>query len=193
MTFSLGDCSMPAAAQWLFFVAVAAFTLAAAVTDLRTRRLPNWLTVPAFAAALVFHGVSGGLSGLGEALAGFAVGFGALFVLWLIGGGGGGDVKLMGALGAWLGPKGTLLVFFLSAVFALIGTAGVVMVELVRHGFQGARSALAPRSGESQARRKTKKNAESPQPRRRRVMPYAAPVAVATWLVLAWRFLQLQG
>jgi len=84
----------------VFVLVVGAFTAVAAVSDLRTRRLPNWLTVPAFAAGLLAHTVVNGFAGLGFALLGFATGFGLLLVLWLIGGGGGGDVKLMGALGA---------------------------------------------------------------------------------------------
>ena len=92
--------------NWFFLIAVLVFTIIAMVTDLSTRKLPNWLTVPAFVAAIVFHTFTSGWRGLGLCMGGFAVGFGLLLVLWLIGGGGGGEVKLMGALGAWLGPRG---------------------------------------------------------------------------------------
>lgn len=68
--------------QWFFVLVITAFTLAAAVSDLRVRKLPNWLTVPAFLAALLFHTVHAGWAGLGSALAGFATGFGILLVLW---------------------------------------------------------------------------------------------------------------
>ncbi len=94
----------------ILMVAVGGFTLVAAVWDLRTKRLPNWITVPAFVAGVIFHVVLGAvtqtpwLSGAGHgllsALAGFATGFLPLMVLWLTGGGGAGDVKLMGAVGA---------------------------------------------------------------------------------------------
>ena len=46
---------------WLFVIAVVIFTTTATVTDLSTRKLPNWLTVSAFAAAIVFHTLTGGL------------------------------------------------------------------------------------------------------------------------------------
>ena len=102
-------------------VVVALFTLTAMIWDLKTRRLPNWLNATALVLALVFHGVNGGWSGIVNSLAGFGVGFGILLVLWLTGGGGAGDAKFMGALGAWLGATLTLIVFFGSGVLALIG------------------------------------------------------------------------
>ena len=80
--------------------AVMLFTGLAFLCDLKTRRIPNWLTVISLVLALAFHLTTGGWPGLLAALGGFAVGFGILLVLWLIGGGGGGDVILMGALGA---------------------------------------------------------------------------------------------
>lgn len=71
----------------LFFVAaVTVFTTAAAISDLTTRKLPNWLTVSAFVAGLLTHTVIDGLAGLGFSLLGFVTGFGILLVLWLIGG-----------------------------------------------------------------------------------------------------------
>ena len=130
------------AAQLIPAAAVAGFTLTAAVCDYRTKKLPNWLTVPAFAAGLVFHvvsgamhhGFSGSLSGLLFALGGFATGFGILLVLWLIGGGGAGDVKMMGALGGWLGATMTLYVFFVSVVFVMVGSAGAIAYQMISRG-----------------------------------------------------------
>jgi prepilin peptidase CpaA len=173
----------------IFLIAVSGFTLAAAVSDLRTRKLPNWLTVPAFALALVAHTAANGLPGLGFSLLGFVAGFGILLVLWLIGGSGGGDVKLMGALGAWLGARLTLRVFFVSA--GLIGAyVSVAFVfTFCTHGFiffrrrylVGTSPGKGTSAGDDQWRRQ--------QRLRCRIMPYAVPVAVSTWLVLvlAWR------
>jgi Flp pilus assembly protein protease CpaA len=101
-------------------VAVATFVTAALVTDVRTLKIPNWLTVSAFVAGLVFHAATQqGWNRLTFALGGFAVGFGIMLLLWLIGGSGAGDVKLMGALGAWIGAKPTLIVFLFTGVLAL--------------------------------------------------------------------------
>jgi prepilin peptidase CpaA len=166
----------------LFIAAVVGFTLAAAISDLKTRRLPNWLNVSAFAAAVIVHTVFNGLTGLGFSLLGFATGFGILFVLWLIGGGGGGDVKLMGAVGAWLGAALTLKVFLVSAVLIAILCFAVLIGAFVRYGFSYVkdRYLASGQSNDSSRRRNLKK-----QRQRYRVMPYAVPVALSTWLVLA--------
>jgi prepilin peptidase CpaA len=182
--------------NWLLIAAVSAFTLTAAVWDFRTKRIPNWLTVPGFAAAVIFHGAVGawasGWGGLGSglliALEGFGVGFGILLVLWLIGGGGAGDVKLMGAVGAWLGPRNTLMVFFVSVVFIVVLSAGFLMFQLINRGMWGVKRKYLSKD---EAKRNHGESAETALLRRkvnRRLLPYGVPVALATWLVLAWSF-----
>lgn len=165
-----------------FLVMAAAFTLCCLVTDLRTRRIPNWLTVPTFGLGLLIHIVSGGIQGLGFSLLGFVTGFGILFVLWLIGGGGGGDVKMMGALGAWLGAWLTLVIFLTSAIVTLVMITSLITYTACTQGFSGVRRrCLGEAVTEANvARSKGKK------PRGRgRVVPYAVPVAVSTWIVVA--------
>ena len=82
---------------------LAAVTLAAA-QDLRSRRIANALTVSLLAAGLVGAAVgSGGLS-ISSALLGMLTGFGLMFVPFALEAVGGGDVKLMMAVGAWVGP-----------------------------------------------------------------------------------------
>ena len=57
-----------AASQWILISVVVGFTAFAALCDLRTKRLPNWLTLPAFLARLTFHVVNGAVDqGLGGA------------------------------------------------------------------------------------------------------------------------------
>jgi prepilin peptidase CpaA len=77
---------------------------AACVTDLRSRRIPNVLTFGATAAALVFHAVTGQASGLLQSVEGWLVGAAIFFLPFALGGLGAGDVKLLAALGAWVGP-----------------------------------------------------------------------------------------
>ena len=129
-------------ATWILLICVGAFTAIAAVSDVCTRRIPNRLTVPVFFAGLLFQfGLRdrfgfNGFDGITDAALAFLVGFGILFALWFVGGGGGGDVKLMGALSVWLGVRHTLYVLVASTVLVLIGTAFVVLYAVARHGIQ---------------------------------------------------------
>jgi prepilin peptidase CpaA len=173
---------------WLPVVIIGCITLVAAVIDVRTRRIPNWFTVPVLAGGLIFHAVTAGWGGLLTALGGFVTGFGILLVLWLMGGGGGGDVKLMGAVGAWLGAWLTLIVFLLSAGFAAFFSLAVLLSGLMRHGYRHIQRRHLAKPEEKS--RKKKADVESPEMVRRktnrRILPYALPVACSTWVVFLW-------
>ncbi len=172
--------------QLVLLVVVVGVTCVAAALDWRAKKIPNQLTVPVLAAGLLFHlirgGVGTGIAGAGQgllfSLGGFAAGFGMLFVLWLIGGGGGGDVKLMGALGAWLGAKQILFVFLVSVVIVLLYSTVVLLWHALRVGFRRTKKRFGGTlEQESEARRVG-----------RRILPYAVPVAFATWCVLAYPY-----
>ena len=106
-----------------------------------------------------------------------------LLVLWLIGGCGGGDVILMGSLGAWLGPSLTVVVFLGSAVAILVLSVGVMAVCLLRGGLRFVRYRV--RSGmASHADGAFDRNEWQRQRQKFRILPYAVPVALTTWLVL---------
>jgi prepilin peptidase CpaA len=90
--------------------AAVSVALAACFTDLKSRRVPNLLTFGATLAALVWGMAHGGLAGLGWAAAGWAAGLAVFLPFFLLRGIGGGDVKLVAAIGAWLGPVGALWV-----------------------------------------------------------------------------------
>ena len=77
--------------------------------DLRSSRIPNWLTFPAMGFALVTHAWLGGLQGAIFSLAGLGAGLGLFLLIHLSGSIGAGDVKLMAAVGAIMGPYGALL------------------------------------------------------------------------------------
>jgi len=98
---------------------------AACVCDLRTRRIPQVLTLGGAAAGLVFHLLNGGWSAGAASIAGWAVGIAIFFVPFALGGLGAGDVKLLGALGAWLGPVDALWL----GLYA--GVAGGIIAVLV--------------------------------------------------------------
>jgi prepilin peptidase CpaA len=78
------------------------------VTDIRSRRIPNVLTFGAAGCALLYHLAASGLAGLGASAAGLAVGLAMFIPFFALGGLGGGDVKLLAAIGAWLGPAATV-------------------------------------------------------------------------------------
>src|SRR5664280_2755919 len=88
-----------------------ALTVWIAWGDLRTRRIPNYLTLGTAVAGLAFNFMGQGLSGLTNGLLGMLLGFFLLILPYLWGGMGAGDVKAMAALGAWLGPQFTLFLF----------------------------------------------------------------------------------
>ena len=177
------------AIQIVFVACVVAFTMAAAAIDMKTRRLPNWLTVPGFVAGVIYHTATYGFSGLGYSLLGFLAGFSLLFVLWIIGGGGAGDVKLMGALGAWMGPTHIFIVFVLSAFIAVICSVAVVAFASATKGFGHVQRRYLEknkREPSAKERRRAKEETLSKQ-QKRRLLPYGLPVALSTWLVLVWQ------
>ena len=94
----------------------------ACVTDLNTRRIPNGLTFGAALLGFLYQFLSGGLDGFGHAALGWLVGALIFSVPFALRGLGGGDVKLLAALGAWLGWKMILpIVLGASVIGAIIG------------------------------------------------------------------------
>lgn len=109
--------------------ALAVLVLVAAGYDVRYRRIPNWLTVSGLAAGLALNGFLGGWGGLKTAGAGFAVAFGAYFLLYAIRAMGAGDVKLMGAVGALAGPSNWLFIFVVTAIFGGLAALGLSLAR----------------------------------------------------------------
>jgi prepilin peptidase CpaA len=110
-------------------------TLVAAVFDLRQRRIPNALTFPLLGFGLVLVTRYGGLASLAE-----AAGAGVLLalpymLLFIFVGGGAGDAKLMGAIGAWLGLKEGLItlicVIMAGGVLAIVKAISQKQLKLV--------------------------------------------------------------
>jgi prepilin peptidase CpaA len=93
---------MHAAAQALFVVGMTA----AAVFDVRWRRIPNWLNLTIAVVGLGAQAAAAGGGGIKSGLAGGAIGLGLLFLPFAAGWMGGADAKLAFAIGCWLGPAG---------------------------------------------------------------------------------------
>lgn len=98
-TLTLWEEASPAL-QWGVVFGVSLF---AAVTDIRSRRVPNLLTGPVLIAGWVVAAWVGGLAGLADAFAATLLLAFPFVLLFMFANGGAGDAKLMGALGAWLG------------------------------------------------------------------------------------------
>jgi prepilin peptidase CpaA len=114
-----------------------ALVLGAAVYDVRYRRIPNWLNLLGILAGigmntfLSFDGPDR-WSGLITSLEGMALGFGVYFLLYMLRAMGAGDVKLMAAVGAVVGP-GTWFGIFI--VTAIVGGVMAMLLILVRKRF----------------------------------------------------------
>jgi prepilin peptidase CpaA len=113
-------------------VVVVLATFTAAVMDLWKLRVYNALTLPLLASGLIFHGVAGGTAGLVASVLGALFGFGVLIALYLVGGMGGGDVKLMAGVGAWLCMPLTFWVFIASSLAA--GIYALLLMVFYRQG-----------------------------------------------------------
>lgn len=103
----------------------------ACVSDLRTRRIPNVLTLSAAGAAVLFHAATGGWSAVGWSLAGLFVGALLFFPMFALRGMGAGDVKLLAALGAWLGPGQVAAV----ALATSLAGGAIAIIVAFAHGY----------------------------------------------------------
>lgn len=171
---------------WILIVCTSIFMLVAAVIDYRTHRIPNKLTLPAFLLGWVYqiymqiYSQTPG-AGLLDGLKGFVIGFGMYFVLWLIGGGGGGDAKLAGAVGVWLGFQKTLAMIVVSTIFVILGTGFVTLWGMLTKGVYKTKNQLLP-SHDTSA--KSKKRMELLKFNKGRVgMTFALSMALATVVV----------
>jgi prepilin peptidase CpaA len=171
-------------------VPAVAMCVCAAVTDIRDRRIPNWVTFTLVLSGLAQSvSIGGAVLTPGQAVLGLAVGFTLPFVLFALGAVGGGDVKLLAGLGAWLGPAGVFQVFVLEAVI------GLVMV-LSQAAAQGRLQALFRNSAvlavnlahvqdvgldHVKATGQSSRSIDRP-------LPYAVPVLIAVLVLLAWNW-----
>jgi len=112
------------------WVLVLALTLFAAFTDWRTRRIPNWLTVPAFLAGIALNSIFGGWQGAKASLQGAGLALGLLLPFVLLRGLGAGDWKLMGAVGAMMGWRPMLFVLFVS----ILASGLMAVVQMIVTG-----------------------------------------------------------
>lgn len=108
-------------------VAVIAFVIAAGGVDLLHNRVPNLLALLGVVVGFAVAFVVAGLSGVMPAFGGMALGMALLLPFYAIGAMGAGDVKLMGAVGVFLGPAGVLSAAVLSFLAGGVLAVGVAL------------------------------------------------------------------
>jgi prepilin peptidase CpaA len=148
--------------------------LAATVDDLRRRQISNWIPVAALAAGLGWQMGQHGWRGSLDALAGAAAGFAVFLIFYLLGGMGGGDIKLMAGFGALLGALPVL-----KAALWVAGIGGILAIGVV--GARSLRKALR------KALRKTAAQEAPAQEAEDQSIPYAPAIALGVWISLVSR------
>ena len=111
--------------------------IVACVFDVATSRIPNALTFTTAALALAFHALVPSGLGVTFALIGLVVGLAVFFPLFALGAMGAGDVKLMAAIGAWLGWKAIVFVaLYGSAAGGVLALIVALRRQYVRQAFR---------------------------------------------------------
>lgn len=101
-------------------------SLVGAIVDVKSARIPNWLTGGGLLVALGFHTYLAGWPGLETAVVAALAGGGVLFLPFVVGGIGAGDVKLMAAASAWVGIHHALALIFATAIAGGVFAIGYI-------------------------------------------------------------------
>ena len=136
--------------------------LAASVEDLARRTISNWIVVAALVAGIGCQIFARGWVGIGYGLVGAVSGFGVFLIFYVLGGMGGGDVKLMAGFGAMLGASRLLQAAFWTALTGGLLAAGLLGFAAVRHWLKPG----------------------DPDKSRPASIPYAPAIALGVWLTL---------
>jgi prepilin peptidase CpaA len=113
------------------------FLVAAVICDFNDRRIPNAITLFAAATGVLGHLYLSGSHGVGFALQGAALGLMLLLPFYLLGGMGAGDVKMMGAIGAFIGPQAAALATGVALICGGLMAVGLLLISLL-----GSRTSL---------------------------------------------------
>jgi prepilin peptidase CpaA len=137
---------------------------AAIIDDVMRRQISNWIPAVAFIGGVVCRSVDGGWSGAGSSLLGTVLGFVVFLAFYLLGGMGGGDVKLMAGFGAIVGAG-----HLFEAALWTAACGGLIAISVLSISAVRARLGhLRPADGS----------------RKIQAIPYAPAIAVGAWLAL---------
>jgi prepilin peptidase CpaA len=164
-------------------VCIMGFTAVSAFMDLRERRIPNKLTGLFFVTGLLFQIVIAFQFGPRSLLSPLLASVISLLILggmWIAGGVGAGDAKLMAGLGMWLGLQNTLYVMLGSLLMSLIL---LVSLQILRKMRIRTGVLLVPvRTPGKATGTKVHKGIKL-----KRGIPYAVGVCLSTWAFVAFR------
>ena len=187
---------------WTFCAGLILLISVAAWTDTRRAKIPNRLCVTILVLGLLMNAVRAGwlasadkplwifdsgsvglgiLDGLFFAIAGFLVAFTAMFLIWIFGSCGGGDVKLLAAVGAWVGIGGFLYIWLASALILFIWMAA----RLVSGGITPRRVKKTLSKIDAGRRAHDRGESQIVRPGKLRVT-FSLPLVIATTCVLLW-------
>jgi prepilin peptidase CpaA len=164
----------------------------AAITDVRSFKVYNALSLPLLASGVIYHGLAGGMGAVGASLLGAFFGFCILLPMYLAGGMGAGDVKLLAAIGAWIGLPHTLLVFIAASLVA--GAYAFFLILWYRKGGETLTNLKIiwyriMALGRHLARDERVEAAVNLPDRRGRLIPFGAMIAVGLIATLLWPLL----
>lgn len=168
-------------------------TILACWIDYSARKVPNWLNGSLAILGLAAQAMFFGWSGVGASLGGMAVGLVVLIVPWAMHGMGAGDVKLMAAIGAWIGPMNCFIAFALGAIIG-----GVISVILITVGRKWGHAVANMGVIMTKVSRADTAFSEFGSARgfgaTSTLLPYGIPLSMGAWLVLlghqlGWRLL----
>lgn len=174
---------MPPSIQPNHVVALAVAIVASGF-DLRTRHIPNALTLGAAAAALMYSTATLGVAGLLSSGGGWLTGCALFFPVFALRGLGAGDVKLAAAIGAWIAPSDALRM----ALYTMVAGGGLAVVVALATGYFRQATANVRLllthwrvAGVSPLPELTLAQARGAR------LPYALPIAVGTAGAIWWR------
>lgn len=168
----------------------------AAWHDWKERRVPNRVSITGIFLGLALALVSGGLGGLGQSVLGFLAGTAILFVPFALGWVGAGDVKLLAAIGAIMGPKGAAYSILYGAVAGGIISAVAlarrrrlgVTLRAILVGFLGFLSYIIPGLVGRTVRVVRPLEEAVPVPHSGVAIPYSAAIGIGLVIAIATRF-----
>lgn len=182
---------------WAYCLSLGLLTSVAAYIDTKTAKIPNRLNFVILGTGLIANGIRGAwlgalekplwifdtgswglglIDGLLFGLLGFLVAFVVMFGFWLLGLCGGGDVKLLAAVGGWIGLSANLLFIWLMSIVALFIWT---ILRILTRG-------LSPKSLKKTVGSLSEKTGANANPRNPVRVTYSVPIAVAVILVLLW-------